>query len=102
MTIDTVAPGETAESHLDALIERRDKQRRKAEGERPAEEIYEASYRRYRDRERDRRLWAEVRYREQMIRSHTATLSALVDGHQRALERALELLGIDETKGEAA
>jgi hypothetical protein len=47
-----IAQGETAESHLDALIAKRDKQRRRVEGERPEHELYAESVRRYLERER--------------------------------------------------
>ena len=35
-----IAKGETAEQHLDAFIEKRDRERRKTEGDRAVEELW--------------------------------------------------------------
>ena len=45
--MDTVAKGEAAESGIDAFISKRDRQRRRDEGERPAEELWAISERIY-------------------------------------------------------
>jgi hypothetical protein len=54
-----VAQGDLVEKELTAFIERRDKQRRRAEGERRAEEAWAKSERRYDGRRRReyRALW---------------------------------------------
>ncbi len=50
--MDTVARGEIAESGLDNFIAQRDKQRRREEGERPAEAMWAESCRVYADGQR--------------------------------------------------
>jgi len=54
-----VAHGERVDKELTAFIEKRDRQRRKAEGERSLEEAWMESERRYDDRRRrrNRALW---------------------------------------------
>jgi hypothetical protein len=55
-----ISAGEKVEAEIDAMIRRRGDQRRETEGERPAEEAWMESERRYNaQRERDRRAaWA--------------------------------------------
>jgi len=72
------------DSELDTLVKRRDRERRKTEGERAREELYEASVRRHnaaRDQER-RAEWATF-HRRQAAR-HRATLTDLVRFHEEA------------------
>ena len=92
--MDTVAHAEAVESGLDALIEKRDRQRRKTEGERAAEEMYADSCRRFSDRERTARLWERLRYHEGQARRLSNTVAALVAGHEAEAERYAAILGI--------
>jgi hypothetical protein len=57
--VDVVARGEWVEKELTAFIAKRDKQRRRAEGERRTEEAWAESERRYdaRRRRQNRALW---------------------------------------------
>jgi hypothetical protein len=95
-----VARTEQIEGELDAFISKRDKQRRREEGDRPAEEMYAASTRRYHERQVRQGWWEWLRYHERMIAAHTATLEALIGRHREEAERYADLLGvepIDET-----
>ena len=82
-----IAQGETAEAHLDALIEKRDKQRRKTEGERPVEEMWAESERVYfsRRQEENRTAWCDYHRRLQALHQgladeHDAELKKLENG----------------------
>ena len=83
------APGEKVESELDAFISKRDKQRRRTEGERRIEEAWMESERRYFARlaEVNRREWAE--YHLAAADRLRATLGALVAYHEAEAERHL-------------
>jgi hypothetical protein len=65
-----IGRGEMVEAELDAMIRRRDTERRKTEGERAAEELWQESVRRYNARqEADHRLaWFE--YEMRLYRIH--------------------------------
>jgi hypothetical protein len=107
--VDIVAKGEVAEASISAFIGKRDEHRRKTEGERPEEEMYAESVRRWNEHRQRQQWWEWLRYHELMIRAHNATAEALVRGHRLEVERYEALLGIDETtkrnghqRGEAA
>ena len=91
--MDTVAKGEVAAASLTAFIATRDKQRRRDEGERPAEALYAESARRYEERRQRARLWEWYRYHQGQIQRHTATLEALVSAHRKEAQRYAALLG---------
>jgi len=91
-----IAQGETAESHLDALIAKRHKQRVKAEGERPEEAIWRESERRYnalRAREMRARWYG---YHCEQAERHRRTLEALIAHHELEAEKLCE----ENTNGE--
>lgn len=56
----------------------------------------------YNQRSRQGMLWEKLRYHESMIRAHTTTHEAIIARHRTALQQCEALLGINETKGEAA
>jgi hypothetical protein len=90
---------EMVEGEIDVFIARRDRERRKDEGERAAEEMYEESCRRHSERVRQEDLWKWKRHHEAMIRAHEANLAAVVGAHKERLARVDALLGIsDETE----
>ena len=82
-----VAHGETVESELDRLIERRHDRRVAEEGERPAEEIWMESERRYDARRlaENRAAWRE--YHRGQAERHRAVLEALVSRHEAEAEK---------------
>jgi hypothetical protein len=89
-----IARGEQVEHELEAFIRHRDRQRRQSEGQRPEEEMYAESVRRYNERERRQRAWEKLRHHESMIRSHTANFEAIVGRHHLEVARCEELFGI--------
>jgi hypothetical protein len=63
--LDSVARGETAEAHIDALIERRDIERRQTKGERAREQLWAQSVRAYDARQgEEQRLERVAKLRE--------------------------------------
>jgi hypothetical protein len=100
--VDTVERGEIAESGLDNFIAQRDKQRRREEGERPAEAMWAESCRVYAEQERRRGWWERLRHHEAMIRAHDLNHALIVDGHRREADKYAELLGLGgRTEGAA-
>jgi hypothetical protein len=86
--LDSVEHGERVEAELDRLIERRDDQRRQAEGERRAEDLWQESVRRYNARQFEnlRTAWYEYEIRLYRIHSrlaseHLARAEWLENGH---------------------
>jgi hypothetical protein len=76
-----IARSEHVEAELDGLITRRHDKRRTEEGERPAEEAWVESERRYAQQRRaaNRAAWAS--YHRQQAERHRATLTDLVAHH---------------------
>jgi hypothetical protein len=95
--LETVAKGEVAERHITAFISKRDEQRRAEEGERPVEELYAESTRRYQDGRQRARWWEWWRYHSGQAARHRRTFEALIDHHEAEASRYAALLGIDET-----
>jgi hypothetical protein len=93
---------EAAEAQLERFIESRDEKRRQTEGDRQAEELWMETVRRYHEKERTSLLWERLRYHEAMVRAHTTTHEAIIARHRAELQRCEQLLGISDTKGEAA
>jgi hypothetical protein len=89
-----IARGEMVESELDAMIRRRDTERRKSEGERREEEMYAESVRRYNERQRQQLWWERLRFSEQMVASHTATFRAIIARHEEDAARCRHALGL--------
>lgn len=75
--------GERAESSIDQFIAKRDRERRKAEGERAEEEAWQASSREYaaKRQEEVRAEWIE--YRRRMRDLHWS----IGDGHDKELKK---------------
>jgi hypothetical protein len=84
-SVDTFAKGEAAESHIDALIAKRDKEHRQTEGERAREALWAESVRRYNARQGEeiQAGWCEHFRR---MRSVHSTLADEYDRKARALE----------------
>jgi hypothetical protein len=83
-------------------VERRHDQRAKSEGERREEQLWMETVRRYHEKERTSLLWERLRYHEALIQSHSSTFELLIGRHRNEVERLERLLGISDTKGEAA
>jgi hypothetical protein len=56
----------------------------------------------YNKRERTSLLWERLRYHESMIMAHDATHETIIARHRAEVERCEQLLGITDTKGQAA
>jgi hypothetical protein len=67
--VDTVERSEMVEKELDAMIRRRDAERRKSEGERAEEALWRASERRYFAKRREQNRWEWVRFYDRMAAS---------------------------------
>jgi hypothetical protein len=83
---------EAVERDLDAMIERRDRQRRQTEGEREVEELWKAGERLQRARLRERNRWLWVRHLDRLAR----TLRARAEECERKAEQLMQ----GEPKGE--
>jgi hypothetical protein len=81
------APGVHVDKELDGFIERRDVQRRKEEGERPAEAAWRASEKAQEAarREEMRLAWGE--YHAEQARRHRAALGSLIAHHEEQAEK---------------
>ena len=84
-----IAQGETAESHLDALITKRHDQRVRDEGERPAEEAWAESCRVYEAKRRAERLFEWVSYHEEAAERALANGEAIAARHRAQIEALL-------------
>jgi hypothetical protein len=85
-----IARGEQVEAELDAMIRRRDTERRQTEGERRMEELWAQSVRRYNARlEADERL-ERLHYHEGQARRLSNTLGSLVAYHEAQAEKYRE------------
>jgi len=78
-----IAKISAVEAELDNFISRRHKKRVEEEGERPAEEMWAESERRYAARRREENRAAWRRYHEDQAARHRATLQALATYHER-------------------
>ena len=58
------------------------------------------SVRRCHAKERESILWERLRYSEQMIRAHTATLEAIIARHRTEVKRCEALLGINGSEAQ--
>jgi ribosome-binding protein aMBF1 (putative translation factor) len=88
------APGELVEAQLDTLIEKR-----AAQGVPDAEaalaELWARSVERHNRAMRQRQLWDKLRHHQAMIHAHARNAAALVERHQKELERCEQALGIE-------
>lgn len=82
-----IARGEQVESDLDRLIERRDTERRKTEGERLEEALWQESVRAYHARCGEEELLERLEYHEGQVRRLSNTLGSLVAYHEREAEK---------------
>ena len=85
-----ISRSEQVETDLDRLIERRDSERRKTEGERAREQLWVESVRRYHERQETdyRAAWHEYEMRLYRIHSglaaeHLARAEKLENGHRK-------------------
>jgi hypothetical protein len=92
-----IARSEQVESELDALIRRRDTHRRRTEGERLTEELYEPSVRAYNARQEAARQAERYEYHRDQADRLRRAMGELIARHEAAAERYLQ----DEPKGAA-
>ena len=71
------------EGELDSFVARRDKQRRRDEGEREREDLWAASCRRHAEAQQQSLAWEWLRYHVARQRAHRKTF-ALLDAHHGA------------------
>jgi hypothetical protein len=81
-----VAHAEAVEGGLDALIEKRDKQRRREEGERQAHELWQQSVERYHAARRRRNRAAWFAYFCNQAQAH----AAIAEDYERRAEELCE------------
>ena len=77
-----VAKTSAVEAELDNFISRRHEKRIQEEGERPAEEVWAESERRYAARRREENRAAWRKYHQDQAARHRATLEALATYHE--------------------
>jgi hypothetical protein len=66
------------------------------------QELWMKTVEAYNKRGRTSLLWERLRYHEALIQSHSSTFELLIGRHRNEVERIEKLLGIADTKGEAA
>jgi len=81
--------GETAESHLDALITKRHDQRVKDEGERAEHELWQESVERYNAKRQAELVFAWVEYHERAAAKALANGQAIAARHRAQIETLL-------------
>ena len=97
-----VAKVNAIEGELDSLVARRDKERWREEGERPAEDIWEESVRRHHARQQQELAWEWLRYHVARQRAHRHTFALLDAHHSAEIEKYERMLNIDYRGGDAA
>ena len=97
-----VAKINTVEGELSAFVARRDKERRRDEGERAPEEIWQASVRVYSARRQQELCWEWLRWHQRMLNNHTKTSALITAHHQGEIQKYERMLNIDYQGGDAA
>jgi hypothetical protein len=82
-----VVRGESVEKELTAFIERRDRQRRRTQGERLAEEAWMESERRYNEKRRRENRANWYRWHLDQAERHRRTLEGLITHHETQASR---------------
>jgi hypothetical protein len=82
-----ITKGEMVEAELDAMIRRRDTERRQSEGERGREELWVESVRRYNARLEDDERLERLHFHEGQARRLSNTLGSLVAYHEAEAEK---------------
>jgi hypothetical protein len=85
-----ISRGESVEHELNRLIEKRDERRRVEDGERPAEEMWRESERKYAARRREENAAAWAEYHRSQAARHRATLQDLIAHHEQAAVQLME------------
>lgn len=84
-----ITAGEITEAGVDALIEKRHKQRVAEEGERPAEQMWAESVRRHSAARDERKRVALGEYHREHAERLRSSLSALIEHHEEQAEKYL-------------
>ncbi len=101
--MDIVAKTNMVEAELDGFVNRRDKERRRTEGERPlAEALWAESERRHAASRQQALAWAWLRWHQRMLNSHIKTSNLITSHHAAEIEKYERLLNIDYEGGDAA
>ena len=90
-----VAKINTVEGELSAFISKRDKERRRDEGERAREELWAESCRVYAEQRQQSLAWEWLRYHVARQRAHRHTFALLDAQHEAEIRRYSQLLGLD-------
>ena len=90
-----VARVNAIEGELDSFVNRRDKERRRDEGERPAEAIWQESVRAYNARRDQERAWEWLRFHARQLRNHETTSALITAHHRQEIRRYEAMLGLD-------
>ena len=90
-----VAKVNAIEGELDSFVARRDKERRRDEGARPAEEIWAESVRRHHAQRQEALAWQWLRYHVARQRAHRHTFALLDAHHSAEIEKYERMLNID-------
>jgi hypothetical protein len=86
-----IARGEQVENELTAMIERRHDRRVVEEGERPAEEAWMESERRYQEQRRMQARYEWHLYHTSQAERHRRTLEELIASHEAAAARLMDV-----------
>ena len=97
-----VAKVNAIEGELDSFVARRDKERRRDEGERAPEEIWQESVRRHHAQRQEALAWQWLRYHVARQRAHRKTFALLDAHHESEIQKYERLLNIDYQGGDAA
>ena len=97
-----VAKTNMVEAELDSFVARRDKARRRDEGEREREELYMESVRRHHARREQELAWAWLRFHARQLRNHETTSALITARHRQQMARYEQMLGINYSEGDDA
>jgi hypothetical protein len=95
-----VAKTNMVEAELDSFVARRDKERRRGEGERAPEEIWQESVRTLNAKRQEALCWEWLRFHSRQLRNHETTSALITAHHRREIAKYEELLGLDHEREE--
>ena len=90
-----VAKVNAIEGELDSFVARRDKERRRDGGARPAEERWAESVRRHHAQRQQELAREWLRWHQRMLSNHARTASLIAAHHRSEIERYEQMLGLD-------
>ena len=93
--MDSVAKTNMVEAELDGFVARRDKERRRDEGERAREEIWAESCRRHHEQRQEQLALEWLAYHQQRQRAHRKTFALLDAMHAAEIAKYEAMLKLD-------